>query len=93
MAKKNNIMTREELQIEKCYSRDDDALYKIVALGDDWVMVWAYSFNHNVASPWIYTVEDFVSDGLKEEDENEERWLYDIFNNLKYGSYDVLKGE
>ena len=83
-------MKTEELQIGKCYSRNDDALYKVVSIGEDWVLALVYSFNHNNCCPWIFTPENFVSDGLEEIDENLYEWYYQIFDSLKYKDYNTL---
>lgn len=81
-------MTFNELEIGHCYSRGDDALYKVVDKGPDWVLVLSYSFNHRVATPWIFNTIDINEDNLHEETDE---WETDIFNNLSYTNYDMLK--
>lgn len=76
------------LEIGHCYSRGDDALYKVIDKGSDWVLVLSYSYNHHIANPWIFNAVEINEDNLHEET-NE--WEIDIFNNLEYYNYDILK--
>ena len=84
-------MTKEELEEGKCYSRGDNAVYKIVAMDNNWILVLQYSFNHRIAVPWIYTSEEFIEDNLEEINENTEHWYYDIFEELTYIDAQTLK--
>ena len=69
----------------KCYTWHDDGLYKVIAIGTDWVLVLCHSFNHHVCCPRIFKIEDFVSEGMEEETDS---WRCGIFDNLKF--YDDL---
>lgn len=77
-----------ELEIGKCYTYGDDSLYKVVDKGTDWILVLSYSYNHHVATPWIYKDSEIKYDKLYEETDE---WKTDIFNNLEYHDYDILK--
>ena len=80
-------MTLEDLEIGKCYSRGDDALYKVVAKGNDWVCILQYSYNHYVCTADILNEEELYMDGMKEVTED---WEYEIFNELRYSRWGVL---
>lgn len=84
-------MTKDKIEVGKCYSRGDDAVYKVVAMDNDWVLVLQYSFNHHIVVPWIYTSEEFVEDNLEEINETTEHWYYDIFDELTYIDSQTLK--
>ena len=77
-----------ELEIGKCYTYGDDSLYKVVDKGTDWILVLSYSCNHHVATPWIYKDSEIKYDKLYEETDE---WIIDVFNNLEYENYDILK--
>ena len=81
-------MTVNELKIGHCYSRGDDALYKVIDKGTNWVLVLSYSYSHRVASPWIFNSAEINEDNLYEETDE---WVVEIFNNLDYHDYDMLK--
>lgn len=71
-------MTREEIEIGKCYSCGDDGLYKVVATGKDWACVLHYSYNHRVCTTEIRDYEFF-----EDFQEETEQWMYDIFGELR----------
>lgn len=71
-------MTKEEIEIGKCYSCKDDALYNVVATGKDWVCVLHYSYNHCVCTAEFHDYEFF-----KDLQEETEQWMYDIFCGLR----------
>lgn len=81
-------MTLEGIQIGKCYETGDDALYYVVAKGNDWFLAIKYSYNHTVASPIFYH-ESFLSEdyneNLKESDNDY------IFDDLVYWDDFTLK--
>ena len=78
-------MKLEDLEIGKYYTRGDDALYKVVAKGSDWVCVLHYSYNHRVCSSEICNEEELYMEGMHED---EDTWYNDsIFDELVYGSY------
>ena len=81
-------MTFDELEIGHCYTHHDDGSYKVIDKGSDWVLMWNYSCNHHVAVPWIHKSDDNFFDGL---DEETDEWENDVFNNLVYHDYDMLK--
>ena len=81
-------MTFDELEIGRCYSRGDDALYKVVSKGADWILVLSYSYNHHVATPWIFSSREINEDNLHEVIDE---WVTDTFNNLSYVDCDMLK--
>ena len=68
-------MTLSEAEIGKCYSCHDDALYKLISKGRDWVCVLHYSYNHYACTAEIHN-EEFLLD-LEEETD---KWMYDIFD-------------
>ena len=78
-----------ELEIGHYYSRGDDASYKVVDKGSDWVLVLSYSYNHHVATLWIFNIAEINEDIFLHEETDE--WETDIFNNLKYHDYNMLK--
>ena len=80
-------MKLEELEVGKCYSRRDDALYKVVAKGDGWVCVLHYSYNHYVCVAEICDEEELYMEGMEEVTEE---WEYEIFNELHYTSWNTL---
>ena len=81
-------MTFNELEIGHCYTHHYDSSYKVIDKGSNWVLMWVYSSNHHVANPWIYKSDDDLFDGL---DEETDEWETDIFNNLEYYDYSMLK--
>ena len=81
-------MKFEDLEIGHCYSRGDDASYKVIDKGSDWVLVLSHSSNHRVATPWIFSSKEINEDNLYEETDE---WDNDVFNNLEYHDYDMLK--
>jgi len=83
------MLNFNSLEIGHCYSRGDDALYKVVDKGSGWVLVLSYSFNHHVATPWIFNATEINEDIFLHEETDE--WETDIFNNLEYHEYDMLK--
>ena len=70
-------MIIEEREIGNCYSRHDDAIYKVIAKGEDWVCFLSCSYNHFACTTEI-TGEEFLSDLNLETDSR----VYDIFDNL-----------
>ena len=80
-------MKLEDLEIGKCYSRGDDALYKVIAKGNGWVCVLHYSYNHKVCVSQICNEEELYLEGMKEVTDN---WEYEIFEELRYSDYDTL---
>lgn len=51
-----------ELEIGHYYSRGDDASYKVVDKGSDWVLVLSYSHNHCVVTPRIFNKTEIDED-------------------------------
>ena len=77
-----------DLEIGHYYTHGDDASYKVVDKGEDWVCVLSYSSHHNVASPIIFSEDDFNFDKLYEDtDEYGAKWCFD---NLSYAGHDAL---
>ena len=80
-------MKIEDLEIGKCYSRGDDALYKVVAKGEGWVCVLHYSHNHYVCTVEICNEDELYMEGMKE---STEEWEYEIFEELRYSSWNTI---
>lgn len=59
-------MTFNELEIGHCYSRGDDALYKVMDKGTNWVLVLSHSSHHHVATPWIFNSAEINEDNLRQ---------------------------
>lgn len=80
----------EDIEIGKLYTCGDDALFKVLEKGKDWILVLTYSYNHKVACPWIYSLKEdsFIFEYLYEETED---YLKEIFDNLDYADYNTLK--
>ena len=74
-------MKLEDLEIGKYYTRGDDALYKVVAKGSDWVCVLHYSYNHHVCDAEIRNEENLYMDGMYEDIDD---WNDEIFDNLVF---------
>ena len=72
-------MTFQDLVISECYTMGDDAYYKVIAKGNDWICMLVYSFNHQNCSPVFWKSDDEFIERLE---------LYDdcsyIFDELKY---------
>lgn len=51
-------MTFQDLVIGECYTMGDDAYYKVIAKGNDWICVLVFSFNHQVCSPVFRKSDD-----------------------------------
>lgn len=81
-------MTFNELEIGKFYTCGDDATYKVVDKGNDWILTLDYSYNHHVATPWIFSINDDI-DII--ESWHEETDDYGIFDNLSFNNPDMLK--
>ena len=84
MTEKGTDMKLEDLEIGKYYTRDDDALYKVVAKGIDWVCVLHYSLNHRVCNAEICNEEKLYMEGMHEDIDD---WNDEIFDELVYGPY------
>ena len=78
----------KRFEVGKCYTSHDDALYKVLAVYDDCIVVLSYSHNHRVCNPWIYKLEEV--ENLEEVDEEEDWYYYSIFDDLKYADYNTL---
>lgn len=80
-------MTLEDIQTDKFYERNDDALYYVVAKGKDWFLAIKYSYNHKVACP-IYYHESFLAEDYNEDLKEVAEWQEDmcriIINGLAY---------
>lgn len=80
-------MTLEDIQTDKFYERNDDALYYVVAKGKDWFLAITYSYNHKVACP-IYYHESFLAEDYNEELKEVAEWQENmcriIINGLAY---------
>ena len=83
-------MTIEDLEIGKFYNADGEAVYKLVDIGVDWVLVLVYSTVHYVCNAEFYTIEEFLKDFNKEENE----WAEDLFETeLIYDNWQMLKNK
>ena len=77
-------MKFEEIEIGECYSSLDDAVYKVLAKGEDWLCLLHYSYNHRVCNPELWKADDecIVEWQLVEEN---------VFDELVYYGWQTLK--
>ena len=54
------MITFEDLNIGKFYTRWDDAIYKVIDKGDDWYLTLKYSNNHHVFNPIIHSKDELL---------------------------------
>ena len=81
-------MEFKDLQIGHYYTHGDDAVYKIIDKGSNWLCALYYSCNHHVASPVIFMDDDFDYNTLYEDDYEQCEYT---FSHLVFNSRDLLK--
>lgn len=82
------ITKPEDLKIGHYYTYHDDALYKIIDKGKDWVAFISYYFNDSIASVHIESQKDFLSDEVWEDLSDN---TIELFNSLQFYDWDFLK--
>lgn len=83
-------MRFDDIEVGHIYTPHDDGVYKIIEKGADYIIALNYSYNHKVATPWIYKYDDKFLDSLDEETDDYVRY---IFDNMRYHGYDMLKSD
>ena len=77
-------MKWDEIEIGECYSSLDDAVYKVLAKGEDWLCVLHYSYNHGVCNPELWKSDDeCIVDWQLVEERVYDELVYHDWNSLK----------
>lgn len=70
-------MTFNDLKIGYYYTHGDDAVYKIIDKGSNWVCALTYEISHHVACPEIFMYDDFDYNTLYEDDFDECEYIFE----------------
>lgn len=88
------MVTIDELDVGKCYTRWDDAEYLILYKTDKWIAVLHYSDNHKVANLEFWSKEELNKDYNEKLVINENDWpITEYINEFEFIDWQTISNK